>query len=74
MTNKIYKICKDIVKITDEEIQEVKEVYEQQLSYSSPLKFATARKQHELGEHNKNVLEKLLELKAIIENGGNTHE
>lgn len=67
--NKIYSVCKNIIKVTDEEIQEVKGVYEQQLSYMSPLKMGTTRKQHELGAHNKQVLEKIIELKTILENG-----
>ncbi|OYP41516.1 hypothetical protein C8E03_108164 [Lachnotalea glycerini] len=69
MQNKIYGICRNVLKITDEEIAEVKEVYEEQLNYISPLKMATTGKQRELGEHNKQVLEKLLELKVILENG-----
>lgn len=67
--NRIYSICKNILKVTDEEIQEVKEVYEKQLNYMSPMKMATTRKQHELGVHNKQVLEKIIELKYILETG-----
>lgn len=69
MQNKIYRICKQVLKITEDEITEVKEIYEGQLSYINPLKMATTGKQRELGEHNKQVLEKLLELKAVLESG-----
>lgn len=69
MQNKIYGICKQVLKITEDEIAEVKKIYEGQLSYINPLKMATTGKQHELGEHNKQVLEKLLELKAVLESG-----
>lgn len=69
MANKIYKICKDVLKITDDEVAEIREIANGQLEYSHPLKMATVRKQHTLGEHNNKVLDKLLELKAVIEEG-----
>lgn len=37
----------------------------------NPLKPATVGWQRDLAEHNKNVLEKLLELKTTIEKGEN---
>lgn len=69
MKNRIYKICKDALKITDEEIKEIQDVYTQQLQYMSPLKMATTRKQHKLGEYNKKVLEKIIELKILLKRG-----
>lgn len=69
MKNKIYKICEDTLRITDEEIKEIKDIYEQQINYMSPLKMATTRKQNELGQYNKQVLEKILELKKLLEVG-----
>ncbi|MCM1222433.1 MAG: hypothetical protein NC548_48990 [Lachnospiraceae bacterium] len=65
----IYEICADVLKITQKEIDEVRAIYEGQLMYESPLKPATTGWQHDLGEHNKNVLEALLHLKAVIEAG-----
>lgn len=52
-----------------EEIAELKAVYEDQLAYNNPLKPATSGWQHNLGVHNKNVLEALLHLKDVIEAG-----
>ena len=69
MKNKIYKICEDVLKITDEEVNEIKEIAKGQLEYNHPLKMATAGRLHALGEHNMKVLDKLLELKAAIEEG-----
>ena len=69
MKNRIYKICEDAIKVTDEEIKEIQDVYTQQLQYMSPLKMATTRKQHELGEYNKKVLEKIIELKNLLKSG-----
>ncbi len=42
MENKILKICTDVMAITDEEIAEVRKIYENQLSYNNPLKPATS--------------------------------
>ena len=69
MENKILKICTDIRAITDEEIAQVRQIYEDQLSYNNPLKPATSGWQYELGVHNENVLEALLNLKKLIEAG-----
>lgn len=71
MENKILKICTDIMAITEQEIAEVKQIYENQLSYNNPLRPATSGWQRELGEHNKNVLEALIHLKEVIETGAN---
>ena len=68
MENKILRICADVMAITDEEIAEIRKIYEDQLSYN-PLKPVTSGWQHELGIHNKNVLEALLNLKQVIEAG-----
>lgn len=74
MENKILKICTDIRAITDEEIAQVKQIYEDQLSYNNPLKPATSGWQYELGVHNKNVLEALLNLKKLIEAGADIQQ
>ena len=68
MENKILKICTDVMAITDEEIAEVRKIYE------NPLKPATSGWQRELGAHNKNVLEALLNLKKVIEAGANIQQ
>ena len=74
MENKILKICTDIRAITDEEIAQVRQIYEDQLSYNNPLKPATSGWQYELGLNNKNVLEAHLNLKKLIEAGADIQQ
>ncbi|MHC1722758.1 MAG: hypothetical protein AB9836_06085 [Aminipila sp.] len=69
MKNKIFKICKDIIKITEEEIAECRGIYKEQLTYNHPLKMATVKKQNDLGRYNRKVIHKVIELKTILENG-----
>ena len=66
MANKIYKICENVLEITDEEIAELTEVYEGQLAYCHPFKMATAEKQHKLGAHNRDVVNRLMELRSAL--------
>lgn len=68
MKNKIFKICKDITKITEEEIAECRGIYKEQLAYNHPLKMATVKKQNDLGRYNRKVIHKVIELKTILEN------
>ena len=74
MENKILKICTDFRAITDEEIAQVRQIYEDQLSYNNPLNPATSGWQYELGLYNKNVLEALLNLKKLIEAGADIQQ
>lgn len=67
--NRILTVCAEILEITDEEVEEMREIIRAQKEYSHPFKCATVGWQHELGEHNEKVLNKLLELKALIESG-----
>lgn len=69
MNNKIFKICEEVLKITDREINEVRAIAKAQEEYSHPFKCATAAKQNEIGKFNNKVLDKLLELKEILEQG-----
>lgn len=69
MKNKIYKICEEVLKITDKEIEEVRKIAKGQEEYSHPLKCATAARQNALGKHNNKVLDKLIELKEVIAEG-----
>lgn len=71
MANMLLKVCEDVLKIKDEEVEEMREVIRGQKEYFHPLKYATAQWQHDLGEHNEKVLNKVLELKALIESGAN---
>ena len=69
MKNKIFGICKNVLKITDEEVSELREIAKQQQEYCHPLKMATTAWQNELGKYNDKVLDKILELKAVLEQG-----
>lgn len=66
MENRIYKICEDVLQITEDEIAEIREIAEGQKSYFNPLKIATMGWQQELGEHNEKVLEALINLKNVV--------
>lgn len=68
-SNKIYKICEEVLTVSEDEIKELRDIAAGQKEYMQPLKMATTRRQHELGEHNDKVLDKLLELKEVIESG-----
>lgn len=67
--NKIYDILIQVRKITDEEVQELREIAQGQLDYTHPLKMATTAKQNALGRHNMDVLDALVKLKEVIDSG-----
>lgn len=69
MENKIYKICEDVLTITDDEIKELTEIAKGQKRYNNPLRMATSRWQQELGEHNDKVLDAIIALKKELEAG-----
>ena len=69
--NRINKICREVLSITEEEFKEMYDVANGQLEYSSPMKPATSGWQHQLGEHNIAVLDALRDLKHTIEQGAN---
>lgn len=66
--NSIYALCKKALKVTDEELDELAELARNQLEYCSPLKMATAARQHALGQHNMLVLMKVRELRDVLKN------
>lgn len=68
---KIEKLCKAIHELTDEDFREADEIIRGQLEYCHPFKMATAKWQHDLGEHNAAVIAKLRELKEVIKQGAN---
>ena len=73
-TNKIFDICLLVSHITDEEVQEIRDIAQGQLDYCQPLKMATTAKQNALGRHNMDVLDALLKLKEVIESGAHLGE
>lgn len=69
--NRISKLCREVLQITDEEFNEMYDVANGQLEYSSPLKCATESYQHELGKYNLEILDALRDLRHIIKKGAN---
>ena len=61
-------ISKLILALTDDDFEQLEEMYNNQLNYFSPLKMATQNKQHALGEHNKSVVNGLKQLRETIKN------
>ena len=70
----INKVCRLVMRLKDEDFLEMEGVIRSQLGYSHPFKMATAKKQHELGEHNKGVLDALKNLKDLISDFSRTKE
>ena len=66
---KIGKICRDILELTDEDLQKTLDMAEGQRNYISPFKLAKQKEFHNLGEYNLNVCNKLIELRKLIQNG-----
>lgn len=69
MTNKIYKLCKDVQKIKPCEIAELRATAQRQVEFEHPLKMATATKQHSLGEYNHRVLDAVENFIRVIKEG-----
>lgn len=67
--NHIDTICCAALKITNEEIEEICRVIEDQRSYNNPLMPATTAWQHRLADYNEAVLTKVKELKDLIDSG-----
>jgi hypothetical protein len=68
---KIEKIAILVNELTEDDFKEATDIAEEQKNYIHPLKMATAKWQHELGEYNIKVINKLRELKTLIESGAN---
>lgn len=69
MENSILDICQNILKITDEEFEEMRDIAMGQMYYTSPLKPATQAWQNKLGEYNLKALDLLYDLKKHLETG-----
>lgn len=67
----INKVCKSVLKLTDEDFAEMWGIVMQQMEYNHPLKMATTHWQYELSQHNKKVLEILQQLQEVLHNGAN---
>lgn len=66
---KIDSVCKSLLAISEKDFREAEKTAQQQREYVHPFKHATAKWQHELGEHNAKVLAALRELQRVIREG-----
>lgn len=69
--NELNKVCKAVLKLTDEDFSEMETIANDQLAFFSPLRMATMGRQRELGKHNLEVLAALKTLREIIKQGAN---
>ena len=66
VVNKIFKISKIINTISDDEMQELKDIVDSQLNYMHPFKHKQAKKQNDLGNHNKKVFDLISEMRKCF--------
>ena len=66
---KVNNLCKQVLKLTEQDFEAVEQMQKEQSGYSHPLKNATAAKYNELGKHNKRVIEALKKLHLEITKG-----
>ena len=66
----INSACKNVMKITEEEFNEMEMVAIAQTEYLHPLKLETQARQHRLGEYNLEAIRLLRELQRHIKTGG----
>lgn len=69
--NEVNKVCKAVLKLTDDDFIQARVTAKEQQEYTHPLKMATARRQRELGDHNMQVLDALETLREVIKDGAN---
>ena len=69
MNKVVTKICRLALTITDKEIGVLRGTFERQETFLDPLKTGTQIKYNKLGKHNNLILDKVIELKTLIEAG-----
>ena len=72
--NKIDVLCCQALQITDQDISDMRNVITDQREFFRPLMPATTEWQHQLADFNESVLNKVIELKALIESGASIVE
>lgn len=65
----IEKVCRAVLKLQYEDFIAMDNVAQDQSEYMHPLKIATAKWQHELGNHNKQVMVALRNLHKVLRDG-----
>ncbi len=63
---KVNKVCKDILKLSEVDIEEAEKMAQEQIEYIHPLKYAKASKFHKMGNNNKKILTALKNLRTLI--------
>lgn len=66
---KVNKVCKSVLKLTEQDLQAVDEMAKEQASYIHPLKLAKQAKFNELGNYNQRVLSALQNLRQVLIDG-----
>jgi hypothetical protein len=64
--NSIHNLCKKIARLTDADFAAVERIAKDQVSYMHPLKMATAGRIQSTGKKNMVVIEKLRELRTVL--------
>jgi len=67
--NKIDLLCSMALKVSDDDIQRMREIINDQREFIRPLMPATTEWQHQLADFNERVLDKVIELKELIASG-----
>lgn len=66
---KVNKLCKSVLKLTEQDLQAVDTMAQDQASYTHPLKGAKQAKFNKLGNHNQRVLSALQNLRQVLIDG-----
>lgn len=66
---KLLKVCRDILKIPESDFEEAVRTARQRQEFISPLRMATTKRQHELGDYNMEVVTALGALRDLIRKG-----
>lgn len=67
-TVNINTICKHVMALDDAYLGSLRNMAQGQLDYVHPLKLATQKKQHKLGEYNMRVVSLVGELREVLKN------
>ena len=67
--NKIDRLCSMALEVSDDDIQRMREIINDQREFIRPLMPATTEWQHQLADFNERVLNKVIELKELITSG-----
>lgn len=66
---KVNKLCKQVLKLTEQDFKAVDEMAKEQASYINPLKGAKQAKFNKLGNYNQRVLLALQNLRQVLIEG-----